>query len=56
MQATRKFEEVTDVIEEYFCEGHVEPVVSAKLNKPCKESFFVPMHTIFKVSSTNFYC
>ena len=47
-----KFDEFAGVIEEYFQKGHAEQVPSAELHRPCKETFYLPMHTVYKASST----
>ena len=52
LQVGGKFDEFSGVIEEYFQEGHAEPVLSAELDKPRKDTFYLPMHAAYKVSST----
>ncbi len=52
LQFKNKFQELSDVVEEYFEMGHAEPVPEADLNKPCKDVFYLPMHAVVKESST----
>ena len=48
----RKFGEFQKVIEEYFDLGHAEPVPAEDMNKPPSEVFYLPMHAVYKDSST----
>ena len=47
-----KFQEFTSALEEYFQQGHAEPVPPTDLDKPCQEVFYLPMHAVSKNSST----
>ena len=48
----KKFGEFQKVIEEYFDLGHAEPVPVEDMDKPPSEVFYLPMHAIYKDSST----
>ena len=50
--ARNQFQQVGDVIQEYFDLGHVEPVPLQALNKPPEDVFYLPMHVVRKESST----
>ena len=47
-----RFKELDEVIQEYFSLGHAEPVPSADLEKPVEETFYMPVHAVYKDSST----
>ena len=47
-----KFQDLKNVVEEYFELDHAEPVPEADLDKPCKDVFYLPMHIVVKESST----
>ena len=40
------------VIQKYFDLGHAEPVPSEDLNKPEHKVFHLPLHVVYKASST----
>ena len=46
------FHSFDDVINEYFQQSHAEPVPSKDLMKTCKEVFYLPMHAVYKDSSS----
>ncbi len=52
MRSKNKFQELSDVVEEYFDMGHAEPVPQSDLDKPCHKVFYLPMHAVVKESST----
>ena len=47
-----KFGELNDVIQEYLDLHHAEPVPEADLEKPPSESYYFPIHVVYKTSST----
>ena len=47
-----RFQEFSDVIEEYFEMGHAEAVPATDLDRPHEEVFYLPMHAVVKESST----
>ena len=47
-----KFHEFQTVMQEYLELGHVEPVPSKDMGKPPSEVFYLPMHAVYKESST----
>ena len=47
-----KFHEFQTVMQEYFELGHAEPVPSKDMDKPPAEVFYLPMHAVYKESST----
>ena len=46
--AKGQFDEFTQSIEEYFVEGHAEPIPHKEFEKPCREVFYLPMHAVVK--------
>ena len=38
--------------EEYFDEGHAEPIPTKEKEYPCREVFYLPKHAVVKPSST----
>ncbi len=52
LRSKGKFQELSDVVEEYFDMGHAEPVPQSDLDKPCHKVFYLPMHAVVKESST----
>ena len=47
-----RFQDLSQVMEEYFEMGHAEAVPKADLDKPCEDVFYLPMHAVVKESST----
>ena len=47
-----RFKEFDDVIQEYFELGHAEQVPITDLEKPVEDTFYLPMHAVYKTSST----
>ena len=47
-----RFEEVNDVIQEYFRLGHAEPVPTVDIDRPVEETFYLPIHAVYKATST----
>ena len=39
-------------IDEYFIEGHAEPVPAGNLERPCNEVFYLQMHAVAKPTNT----
>lgn len=52
LHSRRKFQELNEVVKEYFESGHAELVPECDLNKPCHSVFYLPIHAVFKESST----
>ena len=52
LRRKNRFSELDDVIREYFDLQHAEPVPSADLYKPPDEVFYLPIHAVYKRSST----
>lgn len=52
LRSKGKFAEFARVLEEYFELGHAEPVPYPDLQKPVHECFYLPMHAVYKDSST----
>ena len=52
LRSKKHFQEFSDVIREYFDMGHAELVPAVDLQKPCRDVFYLPMHTVLKESST----
>ena len=46
------FQEFNTVMQEYLDLGHAETVPTPDLEKPPKLSFYLPMHAVYKTSST----
>ena len=46
------FEEVDDVIQEYFRLGHTEPVPTVDIDRPVEERFYLPIHVVYNAMST----
>ena len=39
-------------MEEYFEQGHAEPVSTSDIDKPASQTFYLPMHAVQKETST----
>ena len=52
MYSKGKFDEFAKCIEEYFTEGHTDPVPFRDLENLCQEIFYLPMHAVVKPSSS----
>ena len=52
LTAKNRFSEVDDVVREYFDLEHAEVVPEADLNKPVSQTFYLPIHAVYKQSST----
>ena len=46
------FKEFDTVMQEYFDLGHAEPVPTQDMGKPLGTTFYLPMHVVYKMSST----
>ena len=47
-----QFERFAHCVEEYFELGHAEPVPAVDLKMSCSEVYYMPMHAVWKESST----
>ena len=52
LTAKDRFKEFDDVIQEYFDLGHAESIPTTDLEKPVEDVFYLPMHAVYKASST----
>ena len=52
LSSTGRKTEFDDVLKEYFELGHAEVIPQADLKKPLDKVFYLPMHTVWKDSST----
>ena len=52
LSVKRLSKQFNDVINEYFDEGHAEPIPVTDLKKTRSEVFYLPMHIVQKESST----
>lgn len=52
LHSTNRLSEFVEVMEEYFALGHVEGVPTVDLQKLPHQVFYLPMHTVYKESST----
>ena len=52
LTAKDRFKQFDDVIQEYFDLGHAESIPTTDLKKPVEDVFYLPMHTVYKASST----
>ena len=52
LHSKNQFKAFSDVIEEYFEMDHAEPVPTDDLQKPSHQVFYLPMHSVYKESST----
>ena len=52
LQSRNQFEDFKRVIDEYFDLNHAEPVPHHDLEKPPHEVFYLPMHAVYKESSS----
>ena len=52
LYAKGQFQEFSGVVEEYFELNHAEPVPPEDLEKPFKDTFYLPMHAVRKEHST----
>ena len=39
-------------MQEYLDLGHAEPIFSTDLERPIEETFYLPMHAVYKATST----
>ena len=47
-----RFDEVNEVVKEYFELGHAEPVPRSDMNKPVDQVLHLPIHAVYKQSSS----
>ena len=52
LSAKGRFAELDTVMQEYLDLGHAEPLSSADLERPVQETFYLPMHAVYKDTST----
>ena len=52
LHSNNRFGDFAEVIEEYFSLGHAEEVPIIDLQKPPRDVFYMPMHAVYKRSST----
>ena len=52
LTAKGRFKELNAVMQEYLDLGHAEPISSTDLEKPIEETFYLPMHAVYKATST----
>ncbi len=52
MRSKNQFQELCEVMEEYFDQGHAEVVPAADLDRPPERIFYFPVHAVLKKSST----
>ena len=52
LHSKNQFKDFSDVIEEYFEMDHAEPVPADDVHKPSHQVFYLPMHAVYKESST----
>ena len=52
LNARGRFQEFNIVMQEYFDLGHAEPIPTSDLEKQLNETFYMPMHAVYKASST----
>ena len=52
LRARDRFQEFSEVIDEYLQMNHAELIPSADLEKPCEEVFYLLMHAVVKESSS----
>ena len=52
LNAKGRFKKLDDVIQEYFDLGHAEEVLTADMEKPIEETFYLPIHAVYKDAST----
>ena len=48
----RNFGTFNDVMNEYFQQGHAKPIPSKDLKKKHEEVFYLPMHAVYRDSSS----
>ncbi len=48
MRSKNQFEELCEVIDEYFDQGHAEIVPTAELDKPLEQVFYLPVQAVVK--------
>jgi hypothetical protein len=52
LTAKGRFKELDAIMQEYLDLGHAEPISSTDLEKPIEETFYLPMHAVYKATST----
>ena len=52
LTAKGRFKELDDVMQEYLDLGHAEPISSTDLERPIEETFYLPIHAVYKAAST----
>ena len=52
LQSKNQFEDFKKVMDEYFDLGHAEPIPISDMEKPPHEVFYLPMHAVYKDSSS----
>ena len=52
LNQTDRFQEFNAVMQEYFNLGHAQAVPTKNMEKPTELTFYLPMHAVYKTSST----
>ena len=52
LRSNGKFDAFAEVMNEYFEQTHAERVPPRDMSKPCHELYYLPMHAVYKTTST----